>query len=30
MSAADYAELMTTATGVPYDAASYLKTGERI
>jgi aldehyde:ferredoxin oxidoreductase len=25
-----YAELVTTATGVPYDAASFLKTGERI
>ncbi len=30
MSAADYAELLTTATGVAYDAASYLKAGERI
>ena len=30
MGPAQYAELMTTATGVPYDVAGYLKTGERI
>jgi aldehyde:ferredoxin oxidoreductase len=30
MGPAQYAELMTTATGVAYDAASYLKIGERI
>ena len=30
MGPAQYAELMTTATGVSYDAESYLKIGERI